>query len=265
MHAAYQGLLLVHVVFALLGLVAFWVPIFARKGGTAHIRAGRVFLYAAYVVAATAVGIVVLTTVSPFGTHPEARPSDPAQISAAVAELRIIELFLGYLAIVTFTSVYHGVRTIQAKRETESLRSPLHTGAAWASILAALGILFFAITSDHPARWIFFALSPLGLLVGGGALRYARRPAASPMAHWYEHLGAMIGGGIAFHTAFAVFGIQRFVDYSLEGVLGLIPWVLPTLIGVPAIQIWGRHYRKRFGELGEGRTRRSAKPARNAP
>ncbi len=37
------------------------------------------------------------------------------------------------------------------------------------------------------------------------------------MAHWYEHMGAMIGGGIAFHTALAVFGIQRFIQYSFGG------------------------------------------------
>lgn len=258
MHAAYQGLLLVHVAFAILGLAAFWVPIFARKGGSAHVRAGRAFLYSAYVVAGTAFAIAVLTLISPFGTHPAARPDDLADVPAALADLRVIELFLGYLAVITFTSVYHGVRAMQAKRDPAALRSALHTGAAWASVAASFVVLFFAITSSHSARWIFFALSPLGVLIGGGALRYARRPPASRMAHWYEHMGAMIGGGIAFHTAFAVFGIQRFIDYSLEGLLGLMPWILPTLIGVPATMIWVRHYRKKFGELGGRATRPQA-------
>ena len=42
----------------------------------------------------------------------------------------------------------------------------------------------------------------------------------------------MIGGGIAFHTAFAVFGAQRLWDYELSGFLGVLPWILPALIGI---------------------------------
>ena len=49
-------------------------------------------------------------------------------------------------------------------------------------------------------------LSPLGLYVGLKELRYARRPKASRMSLWYENMGAMIGGGIGFHTAFLVSG-----------------------------------------------------------
>lgn len=255
MHTSYRILLLAHVGFAIIGLAAFWVPIFARKGGRLHVRAGRVFLYSAYVVAATAFGVALLTLISPFGTHPEARPENPADIPAAIADLRVIELFLGYLAVITFTSVYHGVRAMQEKRDPSRLRTPLHTAAGVLSIVASLLVVFFGLTSGHSARWILLALSPLGFLIGGGALRYARRPAPSRMAYWYEHMGAMIGGGIAFHTAFAVFGIQRFVEYSLEGMLGLLPWVLPALIGVPATAIWTGYYRRKFGESGKTASR----------
>jgi hypothetical protein len=69
------------------------------------------------------------------------------------------------------------------------------------------------------------------------------------MAHWYEHLGSMVGGGIAFHTAFAVFGIQRFIEYDLSGIVAVLPWVLPTIVGTIAITILTRHYRKKFGDL----------------
>ena len=29
----------------------------------------------------------------------------------------------------------------------------------------------------------------------------------------------------------------------------IVPWVLPAAIGIPAIAIWTRYYRKKFGEL----------------
>ena len=105
------------------------------------------------------------------------------------------------------------------------------------------------LTFNEEARWILVALSPIGFLVGSGMLRYARGERKERMAHWYEHLGSMLGGGIAFHTAFAVFGIQRFIEYDLSGIVGLLPWILPTIVGTIAITIWTRHYRKKFEDL----------------
>lgn len=246
MHELYVNILVAHVAAGFIGLVAFWFPAFAQKGGPLHVRMGRLFEYCAYFVAATALVIALLTLASPFGTHPEARPADPSQIPAALAELRFFEAFLGYLAVITFATVYHGVRVMKTKREPEALRTPFHTATGVISMAAGAGVLILGLTFDSGGRWILLALSPIGLLVGLGMLRYARRPKGR-MEHWYEHLGGMIGGGIAFHTAFAVFGIQRFIDYSLEGILGYLPWILPTVIGTIAITLLQRHYRRKFG------------------
>jgi len=64
--------------------------------------------------------------------------------------------------------------------------------------------------------------------------------------HWkIEHLDAMIGCGIAFHTAFAVFGMNRFAAFDLPGVWQVVPWILPAAIGIPATSLLARHYRRR--------------------
>ena len=249
MHALYRVLLLAHVAAGFTGLVAFWIPAFAPKGGRVHVRAGRVFMICAFVVAGTALAIALLTLASPFGTHPEARPDDPARLGTALRQLRFLEAFLGYLAIVTFATVWHGVRVMRSRRERTSIRTPLHTAVGVVTVLAGAGVLVMGLTFDQEARWILLALSPIGFLVGSGMLRYARGERKERMAHWYEHLGSMLGGGIAFHTAFAVFGIQRFIEYDLSGIVGLLPWVLPTIVGTIAITIVTRHYRKKFGDL----------------
>lgn len=53
---------------------------------------------------------------------------------------------------------------------------------------------------------------------------------------------------------------MRFVHVAagaigLDGWLAIVPWVAPTMIGVPAIALWTRHYRRKFsrepGRLGE--------------
>lgn len=249
MHALYRILLLLHVAAGFTGLIAFWIPVFAPKGGRVHIRAGKVFLTCAYVVAGTALTIALLTLANPFGTHPEARPDDPARIGVALTQLRFLEAFLGYLAIVTFATVWHGVRVMRSRRERTPLRTPFHTAVGVITMLAGAGVLVMGLTFDQQARWILLALSPIGFIVGSGMLRYARQERKEPMAHWYEHLGSMLGGGIAFHTAFAVFGIQRFIDYDLSGIVGLLPWIAPTVVGTVAITLWTRYYRRKFGAL----------------
>ena len=90
---------------------------------------------------------------------------------------------------------------------------------------------------------------PYDLGNGFGQLRYMKSDTPSKRAWMYEHLGAMLGAGIAFHTAFAVFGVTRLFDIELTGWVAIIPWVAPTVIGIPAIAIWTRHYRQKFGEL----------------
>jgi hypothetical protein len=83
-YTLFKSILFAHIVVAFFGLVVFWIPIFARKGERVHVRAGKVFLYAAYFVGASAFTIATMSIVSPFGTHPDALPSDPADIAAAV-------------------------------------------------------------------------------------------------------------------------------------------------------------------------------------
>ena len=60
----------------------------------------------------------------------------------------------------------------------------------------------------------------------------------------------MLGAGIAFHTAFIVFGARQWFALKLfGGPTALVPWVLPSAVGIPTISIWIRSYRRRFGEL----------------
>ena len=51
----------IHVATGFVGLAAFWVPIFARKGGRLHVRAGRVYAYSACVVTVSAVTVSTMS------------------------------------------------------------------------------------------------------------------------------------------------------------------------------------------------------------
>ena len=231
-----DAVILVHVVAGFVGLVAFWIPVFARKGGRAHVRAGRVYAYAAYVVTLSAV------TVSAW------RIASYAHQGVGLAErpdLYGMAVFLGYLGVVTFANVRQGVRVLATRRAPGSIRTTFHLGLAWACLACSAGVTALAVAVWSDASPILMGLSPVGFFTGSNLLRYMRNPGARPMGWLYSHLGSMLGGGIAFHTAFAVFGVQRLITYELTGPLAVLPWLLPTIVGVPAIIAWQRRYRRR--------------------
>ncbi|MBT8131902.1 MAG: hypothetical protein KJO35_06515 [Gammaproteobacteria bacterium] len=228
-----------HVTLGFVGLAAFWVPLLTRKGGAMHRRFGRIYRNCAYIALALAGAAVVLRSGQYLATG-RTLQTDPAAFGFL--------LFLAYLALVTFVIVRYGVKVLQHKSDPTALATPLTRWLARSAIAASLCIIIFALMVSPPNRIILYALSPIGIMSGLGMLRYISRPPATPRAWLYEHLGSMIGGGIAFHTAFAVFGVNRLFDIGLNGWVAAIPWVAPAALGIPATIIWSRHYRRKFGE-----------------
>jgi hypothetical protein len=227
-----------HVIAGFVGLGAFWIPVFARKGGVSHKRFGAVYANCAYFVT----GSAVIASTGRLITY----QSEGLAVADA-PELYGFSLFLGYLGIATFASVRQSMRAVQTRRRPDTLRTPAHLALAWLSIVASVSVILFAVSYWSDASTILLALSPVGIFTGARILQLMRNPGAEHMGWFYSHMGAMLGGGIAFHTAFAVFGLQRVWDYSFAGALGVLPWILPTLIGIPGIVFGTRHYRRKFG------------------
>ncbi len=231
---------LVHVAFGAIGLAAFWIPVFSRKGASTHVRFGRVFVWSAYIVLGGAA--IALSVRLADLLMRDIGPAEEPTLYSFIA-------FLGYLTFVTFVIVRHGMGVLKHKRDPAALRTPLNALLAYASILASTLLIAYALIVSPPTRILLIALSPIGFGVGFGNLRYINSGGLSPRAWMYEHLGAMLGAGIAFHTAFAVFGATRLFDIGLTGWIAVIPWIAPAAIGIPATVIWTRHYRAKFGEL----------------
>ena len=230
----------VHVAFGAIGLFAFWVPVFAKKGAVNHVRFGKIFVWSAYILLAAAT--IALTTRVVGLVQQGLGPADRPALAAFI-------VFLGYLTLVTFVIVQYGMKVLRCKADPAAMRSPLRIGLAYGAILASVGVILYALILDPPNKILLFALSPIGIGNGFGQLRYMKSLGLSRRAWMYEHIGAMLGAGIAFHTAFAVFGMNQLFDIGLTGWISVIPWVAPAIIGIPAITIWTRHYQRKFGEL----------------
>lgn len=229
-----------HVVAGFTGLAAFWVPILTHKGGVNHRKFGKVFKICAYIVLFGAMASVTLHLGQ--GLAEGVGPSDEP---AAYGFL----FFLGYLALVTWIALRHGMQVLQRKQDITTLNTALNRGAAWLANLASVGIIAYALYYRPSNMVILLALSTVGFGIGFGILKALRGGRPEKKAWFYEHMGAMIGTGIAFHTAFAVFGSARLFNLGFEGFVAVIPWIMPALIGIPASIIWTNHYKRKFGDL----------------
>ena len=230
----------VHVAFGAIGLFAFWVPVFAKKGAVNHVRFGKIFVWSAYILLAAAA--IALTTRVIDLQQQGLGPSDQPTLFAFI-------VFLGYLTLVTFVIVRYGMQVLRHKADPVAMQSWLTVGLSYVAIFASAAVILYALLLDPPNKILLFALSPIGIGNGIGQLRYMKAVSLSRRAWMYEHIGAMLGAGIAFHTAFAVFGSSRLFDIELTGWLQIVPWVAPAVIGIPAIVLWTRHYQRKFGEL----------------
>jgi hypothetical protein len=248
MESLFDGIRWVHMIVGFTGLAAFWVPVITKKGGGVHKKAGRVFEWAAYLVAGSAVfnalGRLIFALLGGASLAGNEQPFG-------------FLIFLAYLGTVTFASVRHGVRSTRTK-DFSRMRTAPHMALAVGSIVGSVSVVAFALVVWTDLSIVLLSLSPLGFMQGKTMIEHMTRPVGERMTWFYSHLGNMIGAGIAFHTAFAVFGSGRIVGYELPGVWQLVPWVLPAAIGIPAHRILETKYREKFREPRPGRRTKAA-------
>ena len=234
-----------HIGFGMVGLLAFWVPVFAKKGGPVHLRFGKIFVWCAYGVAGSG-GLSVamhLSMMAMSGRTPFDAPNNYSFL-----------ILLGYLALITFVTVRFAVAVARAKQQNDLLRTAFFRSMIGLCILGSLTVASTALIIRPVMMVLLLALSPIGLLMARDIYIYLYRTPKTKRDWFYAHMGNMLGGGVAFHTAFAVFGFARLTGIHIEGAAALIPWILPTAIGVPGMLIWERAYRKKFGDLPVKRT-----------
>lgn len=222
MRTLLDGLLVAHVAAGVIALLSFWIPALTRKGSPVHRRAGRIYV--------KGMGVVAVTGV-------------PLSISAFAVGNWIGGTFLLYLVVITGTALYAGLRALRAKAGPHLFITPLHRALAWLNLVAGAVVLVLGVTRQV---WLLAGFSLIGFLAGISMLQFIRRPPTDPRYWWYEHMGGMIGTGIAAHVAFLNFGAQRLIPGFNLNEWGMLAWFAPVVIGVVATNRLERHYRRRF-------------------
>jgi hypothetical protein len=247
MFELFQGLRGTHIAFGSVALVLFWIPAFTKKGGRTHVRAGWAYVCCMAAVVVTAFSLSGLAFTFPLQVRHFSHVLSTEEAARVVRSSRESAFFLAYLAGVTLAAGWQGIGALRTRRDPRSLRTPFTLGLNAAVVLAAVVSLGLGIR-EHIS--VFVAMSPVGFLVSGGNLSYLLKGSQTKMHWWYEHLSSMIGTGIAGYTAFLAFGGAHLFPAIGRGQYSVVFWILPTVIGTPAIILTIAYYKRKFHEDG---------------
>ena len=227
MGALYDVVRLVHFAAGAAALILFWIPVATRKGSLAHRRAGRLYVWA--------MGTVITTAI-------------PMSIAFYWRGDWVVATFLTYLAVITYTALWSGRQVLKVKTRPEALRTRFHAAIGVLNGVAAFTVLTLAWTVAPPgfARTLFTVFPIIGFSAAYETWQFFRHTPVDRRWWWYEHLGGMIGSGIAAHTAFGAFGMRQLFPALELGPWALLPWIAPSVVGVTAIALMTRHYRRKF-------------------
>jgi hypothetical protein len=193
------------------------VALATAKGGKQHKRWGMVYLWSMGVVASTALPMALYRPV----------------------------LFLALVAVFSFYLAFAGFRVTRLK---ELARGGNATPIDWIAAVICLtaSACLAGFGAFHPA-WVqgmgivSIVFGFIGMQAAVAEMwKFVRKP-TEKMFWWYTHLGNMIGSYIAAWTAFSVTTLSNIFHHA-----GMILWLWPTIVGVPAIALTTAYYKRKF-------------------
>jgi hypothetical protein len=217
----FEILVVLHVVCGATGLLAFWVPIAARKGGAAHRKWGRI---ACLGFIGAGILAVLMALLSLYG---------PEQRLPMITDRMLFNGLFGwmmlYLGLLTLGFADYGLATVRHRGNRQALRAPRYQMVFAAVMAAAVKCGLYGLSIGEP---LMMLVAFIGLVALGTQLRYIWRAEAQRGAHVGEHFRALLGMGISAYTAFLSVGLIRLVP---DHVFNPLIWAGPSLIGVSMI------------------------------
>jgi hypothetical protein len=215
---AYKITLFLHLGLGAAALLSYWVAALAKKGSAPHKLAGKVYVL-------LMVGLLI--------------PALPLSLRVLMEKSAAFGWFLLYLLVITGTALWRGWYAVRFKRDFAAYTGRAYRALAGLNIGAGLAVLALGLALRQP---IFLGFSLIGLLSGRGMLRLAKTGPAHPRWWMGEHLGAMLGCGVATHIAFLSIGLPKLLPTLAGPALQTTAWLAPLAISWLA-RLWlGRKY-----------------------
>lgn len=203
-----RSLFILHVLTGTISLILFWIPAIAKKGSPLHIQAGKWYQYNMWVVLFTAFFL--------------------SMVNFAQGEAISASFFI-FLTLFTAYPLWYAVAITHHKQGPNAQMLLIRKFLNGTILLFSLGMF----------AWYFFIPMNVTLLMVFGMLGVVSSTkelfsTKVLQRNWLDvHIRGMIFTGVAAHTAFFAFGGSRILGSSnLANSLVIIPWILPTIIGI---------------------------------
>lgn len=237
-HHVFELLILLHITFGAPGLISFWIPIAAKKGGNRHRFWGRVFTISMLITASAAVGMATMSLFAPMETHPHL--VDHPQFSDPALVRGIFGWMMLYLAILTINLAWYGWKCITNRSDHSRNRGPINLGL---QVILAIASLACAVQGVRIGQFMMVGMSTIGFATVATNLWFIFKPIPGPVDWLLEHIKGIVGTGISVYTAFFAFGAVRLVpEIALTPAL----WSIPLATGLGLIFYHRDKVRKRM-------------------
>lgn len=228
-------LVLCHIVSGAIGLVAFWVPISTTKGGSTHIRIGKVFTYCMLVTGFVAIGISAMTLLAPVATHPA------PELKGDAALIRgIFGWMMQYLAVLTINLAWFGWLAAINKRNHSANWEWRNLVLQALLTITAVNCLVQGILIG---QILMVVISFVGFATVATNCWFLFKEKPSVFEWQLEHIKALVGAGISVYTAFLAFGAVRLMP---SVALNPILWAIPLTTGIALIVYHQQKVKRRF-------------------
>lgn len=247
-----------HIFVGMLGLVAFWIPIAAKKGGRLHILSGRLFEWCGYYVASTALFTCARYLLTPRHFAFIDRTGETAKELARVEFAQFFLTMLAFLAFIFLVQLRTAMRVVRTRKHpVEAYQNWEAKFWLYGQLVASVALIGFGVyrlaNGASSVHWLSVIVAAIPLSEFKKERHFYLHPQERKMSWWYKHMESILGCGVAFHTAGFVF-LTRWISSNwgleLPGMWQLVPWVVPALVGVPATHFWIKSYRRKFGDTG---------------
>ena len=229
----YTAVLIAHVSFGAIALIAFWIVAALRKGTRAHRHVGTTYWIAM---------LAVLVSAAPLA------------IAAFAARDPRSGVFLTYLIVITATPIWLGRRAIRRRNSAAAFSASPYKLLGVTNIACAAVVLCLGIATDTP---LLDGLSVVGLLIGIRIVRFAADGATARQWWLKQHYLSMVGSGIASHIAFLNVGLPRLVPARFGGTALYVAWFGP--LAVATLAAWWLN--RRYGRGADGLRLTSPRPS----
>lgn len=220
----FSALVICHVAVGALGLIAFWVPVVSRKGGSAHRRWGRIAGRALMAAGGLAIAMALLSL---YGAE---------QRLPMITDRALFRGLFGwmmlYLGLLTIGFADYGMAVARYRQQRGPLRTARHQGVFAAVIAAALNCLAHGLALGQP---LMMLVAVIGLVAVATQLAYVWGAVPPRAAYVQQHFRSLLGMGISAYTAFVSVGLIRLLP---DHVFNPLIWAVPSMVGVGLIVLF---------------------------